>query len=81
MNIIYLNTTEKGPSGGAKIIYKHSDIINNLKIKEIKSEVLHLKKAKISKFKTSIKKYLGYIRPLDGNFQTCVLPKIIKANG
>ena len=56
MNIIYLNTTEKGPSGGAKIIYKHSDIINNLKIKEIKSEVLHLKKAKISKFKTSIKK-------------------------
>ena len=56
MNIIYLNTTEKGPSGGAKIIYKHSDIINNLKIEEIKSEVLHLKKAKISKFKTSIKK-------------------------
>ena len=46
MNIIYLNTTEKGPSGGAKIIYKHSDIINNLKIKEIKSEVLHLKKKK-----------------------------------
>jgi hypothetical protein len=31
MNIIYLNTTEKEPSGGADIIYKHSEIINNLK--------------------------------------------------
>ena len=58
MNIIYLITTEKEPSGGAKIIYKHSDIINKLQIKEIKSEVLHLKKKKISKFKTSIKKLL-----------------------
>jgi hypothetical protein len=58
MNIIYFNTTEKEPSGGAKIIYKHSDIINNLKIKEIKSEVLHLKRTKVSKFKTSIKKIL-----------------------
>ena len=58
MNIIYLNTTEKEPSGGAKIIYKHSNIINNLGIKEISSEVLHIKKSKISKFKTSIKKIL-----------------------
>lgn len=56
MNIIYLNTTEKGPSGGANIIYKHSEIINNLKIKNVKSEVLHLKKKKISKIKNSIKK-------------------------
>ena len=47
MNVIYLNTTEKGPSGGAKIIYQHSDIINNLGIKDIKSEVLHIKKSKI----------------------------------
>ena len=46
MNIIYLNTAEKGPSGGANIIYKHSEIINNLKIKNVKSEVLHLKKKK-----------------------------------
>jgi hypothetical protein len=58
MNIIYLNTTEKGPSGGAKIIYRHSDIINNLGIKDIKSEVLHIKKSKISKFKMSIQKIL-----------------------
>ena len=58
MNIIYFNTTEKEPSGGAKIIYRHSDIINNLGINEVKSEVLHIKKSKISKFKTSIKKIL-----------------------
>ena len=58
MNIIYLNTTEKRPSGGAKIIYRHSDIINNLGIKDIKSEVLHIKKSKISKFKMSIQKIL-----------------------
>jgi hypothetical protein len=58
MNIIYLNTTEKKPSGGANIIYRHSDIINNLGIKDIKSEVLHIKKSKISKFKTSMQKIL-----------------------
>jgi glycosyltransferase involved in cell wall biosynthesis len=56
MNIIYLNTTEKKPSGGANIIYKHSSIINNLKIKDLTSEVLHLNKSKLSKFKTSLKK-------------------------
>lgn len=58
MNIIFLNTAEKGPSGGAKIIYRHSEIINNLGINELTSEVLHLKKSKISKLKTSIYKKL-----------------------
>lgn len=58
MNIIYLNTTEKKPSGGSKIIYKHSNIINNLKIKNLTSENLYLKKSKFSKYKTSIKKIL-----------------------
>ena len=53
MNIIYLNTTEKKPSGGAKVIYNHSSIINNLKIKNLTSEILHLKKTKISKLKLS----------------------------
>jgi len=56
MNIIYLNTTEKKPSGGSKTIYKHSHIINNLKIKNLTSEVLHLKKTKLSKLKISLKK-------------------------
>ena len=46
LNIIYLCTAEKGPSGGAKVIYNHSDLINELKIKNINSEVLHIKKKK-----------------------------------
>lgn len=58
MNIVYLNTTEKKPTGGVKVIYKHSSIINNLKIKNLTSEVLHLKKSRLSKFKISIKKKL-----------------------
>ena len=59
MNIIYLNTTEKKPSGGANTIYKHSSIINNLKIKNLTSEILHLSKSKLSKIKTSLKKKLN----------------------
>jgi len=58
MNIVYLNTTEKKPTGGIKIIYKHSSIINDLKIKNLTSEVLHLKKSKFSKLKISFKKKL-----------------------
>ena len=30
-NIIYVSHAEKGASGGAKIIYHHSEIINSLK--------------------------------------------------
>jgi hypothetical protein len=63
MNIIYLNTTEKRPSGGSKTIYKHSDIINNLRIKNLTSEVLHLKKTKISKLKISFKKIFQIKQP------------------
>ena len=43
INIIYLLPEFKGASGGGKVIYKHSIILNNLK-KNISSEVLHLKK-------------------------------------
>ena len=32
-NIIYVTHAEKGPSGGAKIIYKHSQIINHFIIR------------------------------------------------
>lgn len=56
LNIIYLNTTEKGPSGGGKTIYYHSNLINKLNIKNVTSEVLHIKKRKLSKWNTSIKK-------------------------
>jgi len=58
LNIIYLCTAEKGPSGGAKNIYNHSDKINKLKIKNLSSEVLHIKKKRVSKLNISIKKVL-----------------------
>jgi len=56
VNIIYLNTAEKGPSGGGKTIYYHSNLINNLKISNISSEILHIKKKKSRKWNSSIKK-------------------------
>ena len=55
-NIIYLCNSEKGASGGAKIIYHHSEITNNLN--NFTSEVLNIKKKKTSKWKTSIRKKL-----------------------
>jgi len=48
INIIYVSISEKGPSGGGKILYKHSDLINNLN-NSFTSQVLHLKKKKIKK--------------------------------
>ena len=56
LNIIYLCHAEKGPSGGAKTIYNHSDLINKLRIDKLTSEVLHIGKKKISKWNSSIKK-------------------------
>lgn len=56
INIIYIATSEKGPSGGVKIFYDYSEQINKLRIKNITSEILHLKKKKASKWKNSIKK-------------------------
>ena len=58
LNIIYLNTSEKAPSGGGKTIYNHSNLINKLNIRNVKSEVLHIKKHKFSKWNTSIRKIL-----------------------
>jgi len=48
-NIIFLTHAEKGSSGGGKYIYRYSQIINNFKT--FSSEVIHIKKKKISKFK------------------------------
>ena len=53
LNIIYLNTSERGASGGAKIIYRHSDLINKLSISNVTSEVLHIKKSKIKYITTA----------------------------
>ena len=55
-NIVYITHAEKGPSGGAKIIYHHSEIVN--KFNKYSSEVVHLKKNRLSKIKISIKKKL-----------------------
>ena len=49
-NVIYISHAEKNPSGGAKIIYRHSEKINSLKY--FSSEVIHLKKTKLSKLKS-----------------------------
>tara|TARA_Y100000310_G_C20639572_1_gene793122 strand:+ start:81 stop:683 length:603 start_codon:yes stop_codon:yes gene_type:complete len=56
LNIIYLCHSEKGPSGGAKVIYNHSELINKLHIGNLTSEILHIKKKKITKWSNSIKK-------------------------
>ena len=56
-NIIYLCNTEKRPSGGAKIIYHHSEIINNLK--NYTSQVIHIRKKKTAKWTNSLKKRLN----------------------
>ncbi len=63
INIIYITTSEKGPSGGAKIIYSHSEQINKLNIKNLTSEVVHIKKRKTSKWKSSIKKAFSFELP------------------
>ena len=55
LNIIYICISEKGPSGGGKIIYNHSETINNLK-NNFTSQILHIKKKRIKKLSGSIKK-------------------------
>jgi len=57
INIIYITNSEKKPSGGVKIIYKHSEIINSIN-GEYSSEIIHINKKKTSKWINSIKKNL-----------------------
>ena len=57
-NIIYLCSSEKGPSGGAKIIHDHSQIINNSNT-QFKSQIVHIAKKKSSKWKKSVSKFLN----------------------
>ena len=56
INIIYLLPAHKGASGGSKVIYQHSELINKFKINNISSRVLHLKKRRIDKILLSLKK-------------------------
>ena len=43
INIIYLMPELKNASGGGKLIYNHSFILNKLN-KKVKSKILHVKK-------------------------------------
>ena len=56
-NIIYFCNAEKRASGGAKIIYHHSEIINNFK--NFTSQVVHIRKKKTAKWTSSIRKRLN----------------------
>ena len=55
LNIIYLLPEMKGASGGAKVIYKHSAILNNID-KNVSSSINHLKKKISYKITTSLSK-------------------------
>tara|TARA_Y100000816_G_scaffold225747_1_gene170757 strand:- start:6056 stop:7081 length:1026 start_codon:yes stop_codon:yes gene_type:complete len=66
-NIIFVTHAEKGPSGGAKYIYKFSQIINE--IENFSSEVLHIKKKRISKYKNSINKILKIEKSFSSGWQ------------
>ncbi len=62
INIIYLLPELKGASGGAKVIYKHSSILNNLD-NDISSSVNHLKKKITYKITTSLSKKIKFLQP------------------
>ncbi|MDC0469324.1 hypothetical protein OAN07_02650 [Candidatus Pelagibacter sp.] len=70
INIIYLLPAMKKISGGAKVIYNHSKLLNNLD-PNLNSTVNHLKKNTRYKIKTSILKKLRFLQPkfsgLQGN--------------
>ena len=60
INIIYFLPEMKGASGGARVIYKHSNIINNLN-QNFSSQVIHLKRNIIYKFEASLAKRLSFL--------------------
>ena len=64
LNLIYFCTAEKGPSGGAKIVYNHSDHINKLNITNLTSEIIHIKKTTQS-FTRSLKSILRRFKTLN----------------
>ena len=58
-NIIYISHAEKGPSGGAKIIYRHSEKINALK-NNPKSVLLFYDKSEKIQLRVSAKVTINY---------------------
>ncbi len=65
LNIIYIVASEKGISGGEKVIYRHSEKINKL-FKNITSEIIPLEKKRISKYKNSLNKILNINKKYSG---------------
>ncbi len=59
VNIIYLLPELKGASGGAKVIYNHSSILNTLD-QDVSSCIIHLKKKISYKVKSSLSKRLKF---------------------
>ena len=68
INIIYLLPEMKGASGGAKVIYKHSAILNNLD-KNVSSRINHLKKKFSYKFATSLSKKLNIFEKKESGWE------------
>ena len=59
INIIYILPELKGASGGGKVIYNHSNIINSLG-NNFSSQILHIKKSLTYKLKISISKRTNF---------------------
>lgn len=59
INIIYILPELKGASGGGKVIYNHSNIINSLG-NNLSSQILHVKKSLSYKLKISISKRINF---------------------
>ena len=68
INIIYLLPEMKGASGGAKVIYKHSAILNNLD-ENVSSSVNHLKKKISYKIETSLSKKFKIFEKKDSGWE------------
>src|SRR6056300_875531 len=65
INIIYLIPELKIPTGGAKVIYNHSYILNKLNNK-ISSQIIHLKKKLSYKLESSILKRIKVLKKNSG---------------
>ena len=64
INIIYLMPELKGASGGGKVIYNHSSILNKIN-KNIKSKIVHLKKKFSYKLELSLAKKLSFLNKFE----------------
>ena len=61
INIIYILPELKGVSGGGKVIYNHSNILNSLN-KNTTRQILHVKKNLSYKLKISLSKRINIFK-------------------